>query len=87
MIDPNCRCPVCGKNTEDFTPTREGAVPKVDDVAICAYCASVLVYDGNPLRLRLPMGHERAELYGDAQIAQARQVVRAAAASRQRSAL
>jgi hypothetical protein len=76
MIAPACRCPVCGGNASGASPVfAEGAVPKLGDIAICAHCASVLVYDGNPLRLRLPMGSERAELYGDESIARARRVV------------
>jgi hypothetical protein len=86
-VAPDCRCPVCGGNANGSTPVlAEGAVPKLGDVAICAHCAAVLLYDGTPLRLRLPMGHERAELYGDDRVARARQVVLAAGIDHRRSA-
>ena len=75
-VDPNCRCPVCGGHANGSTPVlEEGATPKQGDVAICAYCAAVLVYDGTPLRVRLPMGSERAELYGHDGIARARRII------------
>ena len=76
MIAEHIRCPVCGGSASGWTAVlNEDAVPKLGDVAICAYCASVLVYDGTPLRLRLPMGSERAELYGHEGIARARRVI------------
>ena len=77
MIGPDIRCPVCRASTGDATPVGHHDAPKRDDVAVCLYCAAVLVYDGEPLRLRLPRGPERAELYGDAQIAKVRGAVRA----------
>jgi len=80
---PNCRCPVCGGKADDATPATEaGAIPALGDVAVCAYCRAVLVYDGEPLRLRLPMGSERAELYGDEGIARARRMILQSAPSR-----
>lgn len=75
-VAANCHCPVCGGGATGSAPVlEEGAIPRLGDVAICAYCAAVLVYDGTPLRLRLPMGLERGELYGDHDIARARRVI------------
>jgi hypothetical protein len=71
----NIRCPVCGGAAHDATPVGGHRGPQPDDVAVCLHCAAVLVYDGD-LRLRLPRGPERAELYGDAGIAKVRQAVR-----------
>ena len=76
MTRPASRCPVCFGSTETETPVAHHAEPKPNDVAVCLYCAAVLVYDGEPLRLRLPRGPERAELYGDPQVAKIRQAVR-----------
>ena len=78
------RCPICARAVDDATPVGHHREPKPDDVAVCLYCAAVLIYDGAPLRLRLPRGPERAELYGDEQIAKVRGAVRARIATSSR---
>ena len=75
MIAADLHCPVCGASTNDATAVGHHAEPKPDDVAVCLYCAAVLIYADAPLRLRLPRGPERAELYGDERIAKVRGAV------------
>lgn len=65
-------CPNCGGQSDGFTALDSEATPKAGDVAICLYCLTVLVYGGDPLRLRRPTGAERADLYADPEIADAR---------------
>lgn len=70
------RCPNCAATVDAATATGGGRpAPVAGDVGVCIYCAVVLVYDGDPVRARLPRGPERAELYGHPEIARVRQAV------------
>ena len=66
-------CPGCGEFLDDCTPTGPGRVqPRPGDVTVCAYCAAVLVFDGEPVSVRLPTNAEVTELRGMPRLAQVR---------------
>jgi hypothetical protein len=85
MIDAQCRCPLCGATLDDATGLNGRRSPSTGDVACCVYCLAVLVYEGDPLRLRLPRGDERADLYSNADVVALRQVTADARAALGRS--
>jgi hypothetical protein len=73
MIAFHVTCPVCGKENDMLSAVEEsGCPPPVQgDAAICFGCATVLIFDGEPLNLRTPNASE-AGIYEDVLIANAR---------------
>ena len=69
-------CPVCQKDNDLLSAieTSETPPPVQGDAGICFGCATVLIFDGHPLRLRLPREDEDI-IYDDPLIASARMAV------------
>lgn len=77
---PTMPCPTCGRANDAMTGISGERVPADGDVSLCAYCATIGVFDdvttARP-RVRLPTAEEAAVLDADEQL----QHVRAAAAA------
>jgi hypothetical protein len=60
---PGLHCPACRAKIDDATAAFEGRQhPRPRDVTVCAYCSVVLIFDGDPLSVRVPTKAERVEL-------------------------
>lgn len=68
------RCPYCGAMGDGFTPIEdEPHVPRPGDVAICAYCDQLQIYEAAPdgMGLRRATPAELEDLRADPEIARA----------------
>lgn len=68
-------CPYCGTRLDGAFNTGDDAAPTKGDVTICAYCAGLCVFDGEPLALRFPTDDEAADMVRDPRVERARQAV------------
>jgi len=73
---PTCTCTTCGKDLDAATDPTGDARPKVGDVSICVYCATLNVYD-NDLRFRKPSEAELKEIQKDANIQRLISIIKA----------
>lgn len=62
---PSCPCPFCKAKLDAASWVPDGgppATPRPGDVTVCAYCLAVLMFDGDPLTVRIPTVKEFEEL-------------------------
>jgi len=76
---PGCQsedgCPTCGAMLgADTMLDDDDATPSPGDIGLCAYCAEVLVFDGDLIRRRAE-GDLRAEVLADPRVATARAAI------------
>lgn len=57
-------CPDCSRSVNGALPVGDNAPPQPGDIALCAYCGGLSLYD-NDLRLRQPTIDEMDELVLD----------------------
>lgn len=61
---PACPCPFCKAELDAASWADDGApaAPVAGDVSVCAYCQCLLIFDGDPLRVRAPTVAELGDL-------------------------
>ena len=66
-------CPACGRENDMLSAVASNDVipPEKGDAALCFGCASILIFDGDPLNLRFPTTEEE-DVYLSRAIAVAR---------------
>ena len=69
-------CPACGRDNDMVSAVAQSGAPppEKNDAAICFGCASILIFDGDPLTLRFPTVAEQ-DIYDNPEVALARMAV------------